>query len=263
MRTPTAAATTTAAATPTVPSPTDAHTPTPTSPRRKPGGPVTAILCLAAALSACAPPPPAAPIESPLERATNLQREGRFDEALKLLEPDSSPAASELKAKIHYDPNGPSLSETPPPNATATGLARAEQLCRAQHCAEAETLALIDAALNQRKPDDIATLIRAGRLLVATNRPRAAQCVDLALPLAQKLNTQNPLPIASLHWITATDELYADLLTANRHLGHARGLYLKAVTLYRHWPFPNAYTQRRQREIEPKIAALDRALFPK
>lgn len=233
------------------------------SPRCLPGDAVTAILCLAATLSACAPPPPPAPIETRLSRATNLQRQGRFDEALKLLEPDSSPAASELKAKIHYDPAGPSLSDTPPTHAPATGLARAEQLCRSHHCAKAETMALVDGALNQRKPDDISTLIRAGRLLLATNRPRAGQCVELAIPLAQKLNTQNPLPIASLHWITATDELYADLLTANRHLGHARGLYLKAITLYRHWPFPNAYTQRRQRELEVKIAALDRALFRK
>lgn len=190
-----------------------------------------------------------------------FHQQGRFNEALKLLERDTSPPAQALKARLHYDPDGPSLSDTAPSEAPLAGLALAEQLCRTKRCADAQPL--IDAALTQRKTSDLATLVRAGRLLLTANRQRAGECVEAALPLARKLNEQNPLPIANLHWITHTDELYADLLTANRHLGHARGLYMKALTPYRHWPWPSTYTERRQRGIEAKLAALDRALLSK
>ena len=221
--------------------------------------PLRVVLVLLALSGCAAPPPPAAqPLLTTVEQAELLRAAGRFDEALKLMERDASAAAQTLRARIHYDPDGPSLGDAPAPGVKLAGLAQAEELCRRKRCGEAH--AIIDEALAGRQPDDLATLVRAGRLLLATDRRRAGECVEAALPLARKLNERHPLPVASLHWITATDELYADLLVANRHLGHARGLYVKALTPYRYWARPSAYTDRRKREIEGKLAALDRSL---
>lgn len=183
--------------------------------------------------------------------AFELYLAGRFTEALAQAPPD-------LAARIHYDDNGPSLLDRAPPRDAphASPLTRLEAQCKAGRCDFSAILAYRD----QHK-SELSTLIRTGRLLLPANTQAAGDCVEAALPLAQPLRAKQD--IVSLHWTTATDELYADVLAKNRHLGHARGLYQKALAALRYFPAQSAYTERRAAEIAAKVSALDRALFAK
>lgn len=243
-------------------------------------------------LGGCTSQPPAAatPPPSSFELAARLYDQGAFSESLSALRLDLTERAMVFSARIYYQAEGPSLGDPatalellapiassnladpetfraearlaldPKRNEPKAGMvSRLEAQCRIGRCAKA---AILQEAQAPRE-DPLPTLIRTGRLLLPLDAQAAGECVERALPLARKWHNQPELTITGLHWTTATDELYADVLAHNRHLGHARGLYVKALTAYRLWPAQSAYTARRKRELEAKVAALDRQLFPK
>jgi hypothetical protein len=110
-----------------------------------------------------------------------------------------------------------------------------------------------------RRPREFAPLVRAGRLWFAYDREQASRHLQAALPLGAGLDRT---VLRNAHWWAEADELYADLLAANRHFGHARGLYAKAYATLANWPRQGAYTSRRKKELMDKLRSVDRRIFP-
>ena len=158
-------------------------------------------------------------------------------------------ASEQAEARLALDPT----RDEP----LAAEIARVEAKCRIRRCREEEVADLLEDHGRER----LMILARAGRLFFPLNSKRAGDAVAEALALQKKLQAEGKSDIGSLHWIAAVDELYADVLAGNRHYGHARGLYLKALAAYRYWPAQSSYSERRKKELEAKVILVDRALF--
>jgi len=167
-----------------------------------------------------------------VERAEELRQAGRFDEALQALDGLTGDEAARVRARVRWDEWEPSLGERP--------AGTREKLVTAPEAG------------------DFRALVRAGQQALARDRDAAAAYLQKALPLAAKLDRTR---LADRHWLAAADELYGDLLMANRHWAHARGLYAKAYAMFQHWPYQSAYTQGRRRELNEKLRAADAGIF--
>jgi hypothetical protein len=93
------------------------------------------------------------------------------------------------------------------------------------------------------------------------DKTEAARCVEAGRAQAAALIGRPRLTLMQLHDVADHDDLYGDLLQANRHLGHARGFFAKNRTRFRDWPWQSAYTVKRRQEAERKLGAIDRELL--
>lgn len=91
-------------------------------------------------------------------------------------------------------------------------------------------------------------------------RDAAAQLLKQAQPLVQQLLESRRPPLAAFEAASDFDQLYAQLLMANRHFPWARQIFMTDVVRWRNWKPETDDTVRRRKAAEEGVAACDKAM---
>lgn len=115
-----------------------------------------------------------------------------------------------------------------------------------------------------RLPDYLATIEQLTTLnaaasghMLAGRRQEAAALVTEGQPLAKELLSVSRPNLAAMEAVSDLDQIYGDLLLANRHTLYARQLFQRNVARWKHWKPQTEDTLRRLREAEDSIARCD------
>lgn len=93
--------------------------------------------------------------------------------------------------------------------------------------------------------------------MLAGRRQEAAALVTEGQPLAKELLSVSRPNLAAMEAVSDLDQIYGDLLLANRHTLYARQLFQRNVARWKHWKPQTEDTLRRLREAEDSIARCD------
>jgi tetratricopeptide (TPR) repeat protein len=109
----------------------------------------------------------------------------------------------------------------------------------------------------------IGKLNQAGRLFFeAGDRKSAGECVTRAQPLVAAIMKITHPSLYAFHLASDHDDLYGDMLFANRHWGDAREFYQNSVIRFKNWDPPNDYTRKRLQQAKNKVLACEKKMFP-
>ncbi len=104
-------------------------------------------------------------------------------------------------------------------------------------------------------------LNREARAHFAAGRTKeAARLVNDGQPLSKQLLAASRPSLLAMEAVSDRDQLYADMLLANRHYGHARQMYQRNVARWKHWRPQTASTRQRLGDAEAAIIRCDQAI---
>ncbi|MFO7634861.1 MAG: hypothetical protein R6W76_20095 [Caldilinea sp.] len=118
-----------------------------------------------------------------------------------------------------------------------------------------------------RQPEYLAGIDRLAALntearahFAAGRRSQAAALVTEGKDIAKELLEVSRPNLAAMEAVADRDEIYADLLFANRHFAHARQMHQRNVARWKHWLPQTDETRRRLGLAEAAIQRCDQAL---
>lgn len=110
-----------------------------------------------------------------------------------------------------------------------------------------------------RAIEELAGLNRsAATHLAKGNRAEAGALIERGEPFSRQLLAIPRPSLAALEAVSDRDQMYAEMLMANRHWTHARQMLLKNVHRWRNWKPETPDTIRRREAAEKGIAECDR-----
>lgn len=96
--------------------------------------------------------------------------------------------------------------------------------------------------------------------LAKGRRPEAGALIERGEAPAKTLLAAPHPSLAALQAVSDRDQMYAEMLMANRHWTHARQMLLKNALRWRHWQPQTPDSERRRLAAEQAIAECDRNL---
>jgi hypothetical protein len=99
--------------------------------------------------------------------------------------------------------------------------------------------------------------------LAAERSKDAADKVNEGQPAAAKLLSVSEPPLEAMLAVSDRDQLYAEMLMANRHWGFARQMMATEATRWKNWKPETDETRRRLKIAQDRIAECDKNLFAK
>jgi hypothetical protein len=97
--------------------------------------------------------------------------------------------------------------------------------------------------------------------LASGDRDGAARAIQQGEPMAKLLLAVPEPPLAAMEAVSDRDQMYAQMLMANRHWTFARQLFVHNRLRWKNWRPQTPDTERRLAEAERGIAACDREMM--
>lgn len=94
----------------------------------------------------------------------------------------------------------------------------------------------------------------------AGRRKEAAALVNEGEEYSKQLLAANRPSLSAMEAVSDRDALYADMLFANRHFGHARQMYQRNVARWKHWRPQTDASRQRLADAEAAISRCDQAI---